>query len=646
MIRCDSEINEKVNKYLNVLMIECGLNISLDKLIKSGDHCYLETISMINNAISMAHVSDFGLNIKQKTKEKDLKRKFRYCISPLDGLEVWFSYEPSSTEGRYLSKKEIEENILSISHFIKNNFSHSPKLVASLASVLNNNPLFLKEKNYKRELLKLKSTLSSIVWSDENRLDFINLFKSFNTNKEVVIFAGGTSSGKTYQALNLLKEADSGLYLGPLRLNALEAKDALNDDGIPCDLITGEEKILDLDSRHQASTVEMMNMDEFFDVVVLDEAQLMDDKERGWAFTNAILGSNTSKLAITCPIHAIEKITTLLSFIDITPEVVKLERKTKLLLSDNPKDIELDVTKHTAIVAFSRKRIFQIKSTLEKKFKVSLIYGGMPPDVRREQARLFREGETDVVVATDAIGLGLNLPIKNIIFDNVIKYDGEEERALTQAEILQIAGRAGRYLIFNEGEVSGVCWKQHLYIGDAIQSRDETKLSQKYFSKVPLVAIKDYMSEVGVLKLSVALSKVYELVDYDKEVFLLSDVSEVLSNIQFIEMTGFVESIDDTWRIAHIPVDIANCERTFVTCLSRFNGGDKDIYIEERILSLKVGTIDSLFELEKLSNQIDCISWFYNKYESLFSDFSICYIQSLRTQVFKKMNEAVKRLKK
>ncbi len=113
--------------------------------------------------------------------------------------------------------------------------------------------------------------------------------------REIIFHVGPTNSGKTYSALEELKRGDSGYYLAPLRLLALEGYENLIDGGLNASLITGEEEIIDEESTHIASTVEMMNSDVEVDVAVIDEVQMVSDRDRGWAWVNAIIGEFQQK---------------------------------------------------------------------------------------------------------------------------------------------------------------------------------------------------------------------------------------------------------------------------------------------------------------------------------------------------------------
>ena len=269
-------------------------------------------------------------------------------------------------------------------------------------------------------------------------------------NRKLKFFVGPTNSGKTYQAMIELKEANSGLYLAPLRLLALEGYEELNKAGVPASLITGEEQLFNEEAAHVCSTIEMMDFDLDIDVAVIDEVQMLADIDRGWAWVNAIIGCPASSIIMTGSVNALDAIKKIAEYLGEELEVVKFQRKNELeILSTHTSLNKLEPG--TALLAFSRAEVLKLKSRLSRKHKVSVIYGNLSPEVRRDEARRFRDGETQILIATDAIAMGLNLPIKTVLFTNHKKFDGISKRGITVNEIVQIAGRAGRYGMHEKG---------------------------------------------------------------------------------------------------------------------------------------------------------------------------------------------------
>ncbi len=273
--------------------------------------------------------------------------------------------------------------------------------------------------------------------------------------RHFILHIGPTNSGKTYDAIERLKNAESGVYLAPLRLLAYEQYDTLNRAGADCTLVTGEERRVVEGATLRSSTIEMLDFKQRYEVAVIDEAQMMTDDERGGAWTAAILGVRAREIHVCAAPSAEMLLRRLIAECGDTCEAVYHERKTPLIFEKQVFQFPYDVHAGDALIVFSRRDVHAVAAELQKIGKTcSIIYGALPYDVRYEEARRFRERETEIVVATDAIGMGLNMPVRRIVFLETDKFDGYERRELYPAEIQQIAGRAGRYGIFDEGLVN------------------------------------------------------------------------------------------------------------------------------------------------------------------------------------------------
>ncbi len=275
--------------------------------------------------------------------------------------------------------------------------------------------------------------------------------------RHFILHIGPTNCGKTYHALERLKHAQNGVYLGPLRLLALEVYERMKEAQVPCTMLTGEERIYEDNSRVTSSTIEMLDIEQPCDIAVIDEAQMIADTERGHSWTRAILGVQAQEIHV-CMSPAAEKVVThLINLCGDTLERRQYERKTALLCEDTPFVFPDDVQDGDALIVFSKRAVLDIAGRLERGgMKVSVIYGSLPPEIRRRQIRLFSEKKTKVVVSTDAIGMGLNLPVRRIVFVQTQKTDGKGRRPLLTTEIRQIAGRAGRYGIYDTGYINAV----------------------------------------------------------------------------------------------------------------------------------------------------------------------------------------------
>jgi ATP-dependent RNA helicase SUPV3L1/SUV3 len=268
-------------------------------------------------------------------------------------------------------------------------------------------------------------------------------------------FVGPTNSGKTHAAIEILRAAESGIYLAPLRLLALEVYERLNELGAPASLVTGEERVINPTARFVSSTVEMVELRRELDVAVIDEAQMLEDPQRGWAWTLAIAGVRAKRVVLCGSVEGLAAARRLADRLGVPMTVRSFERKNPLRVVGA---IALpQLRRGDAVVGFSRKAVVELQGAVAKLgFTSAAIYGSLSPAVRRREAERFRDGSADVLVATDAIGLGLNLPIRRLIFSAIEKFDGVADRLLTPYEIRQIAGRAGRFGIHEDGEVSAL----------------------------------------------------------------------------------------------------------------------------------------------------------------------------------------------
>ncbi len=345
---------------------------------------------------------------------------------------------------------------------------------ASFIRALNTNKhyteMFKKLKQNEKESSRLKE---GILHKVPDSLPFMYPLAR-EMHRTFIIHCGPTNSGKSHDAISELKRAQHGVYLAPLRLLAYEKYEELNEEGISCSMKTGEEEIFVQDATVRASTIEIFDPDEQFDIAVIDEVQLIGDKDRGGAWTEAILGIQADIIHLCTAPEALSLIIGLINDCNDEYTVVRHERFTPLELMENKIAFPSEIQKGDCFIVFSRRSVHSVASVLrKKKISCSMIYGALPYDVRRNEARRFISGESDVVVATDAIGMGLNLPIRRICFLEETKFDGEERRTLRPGEILQIAGRAGRYGIYEKGYVAVEAELSYSLFRNALNSNPE-----------------------------------------------------------------------------------------------------------------------------------------------------------------------------
>ena len=273
---------------------------------------------------------------------------------------------------------------------------------------------------------------------------------------QVTLHVGPANSGKTFDAIETLKRSGSGIYLAPLRLLAWEVADKLNQQGHPCSLVTGEEKVVIPNAPYVAATVEMFSLDYRGDCIVLDESQMIADEQRGWAWMRVLANAQARAIEIIASPDAERLLTAILDKVGYSHRVARHHRLAPLTVATAPWRID-QPSPSTIFVVFSRAGVLSLKTFLERKgWSVAAIYGNLPPEVKKKQAERFLSGDAQLCVATDAIGMGMNLPASRVCFTDISKYDGKEQRLLTPAEARQIAGRAGRYGIKEFGEVGAL----------------------------------------------------------------------------------------------------------------------------------------------------------------------------------------------
>jgi ATP-dependent RNA helicase SUPV3L1/SUV3 len=275
--------------------------------------------------------------------------------------------------------------------------------------------------------------------------------------RKFLFLAGPTNSGKTYEALKLASEAETAEILSPLRLLALEHYERMSEAGLAAGMVTGEERILAEGATHIARTIETLDVRRTVDVCVVDEIQMLGDPSRGWAWTQAVVGAPARLVVLTGAPEAIPFVEHLLAMTGEPLEVQILKRKGKLCVEGAPAKLE-KLSRGDAVVAFSRRDVHDLRTRLVQAGRtVATVYGALGPEVRRAEAARFRSGDAEVLVATDAIGMGLNIgPLRRVVFSTLHKFDGVRERPLTAMEIKQIAGRAGRFGHHDEGLVTAL----------------------------------------------------------------------------------------------------------------------------------------------------------------------------------------------
>ena len=273
--------------------------------------------------------------------------------------------------------------------------------------------------------------------------------------KNITAVLGPTNTGKTYLAIETMLGFESGIIGFPLRLLAREVYDKIIQrvDISKVALITGEEKIIPQNAKYYLCTVESMPLDKIVDFVAVDEIQMCADSERGHIFTDRLLNFRGEKLTMFLGSPTIKNI---INSLQEEIEFIYKERFSKLSYSGHKKISRLNPK--TAIIAFSVEEVYAIAELIRRqKGGAAIIMGSLSPKTRNSQVQLYQSGDVDYLVATDAIGMGINMDLDNVYFSNLKKFDGKKVRQLTLSEISQIAGRAGRYLNNGTFGITGEC---------------------------------------------------------------------------------------------------------------------------------------------------------------------------------------------
>ena len=463
----------------------------------------------------------------------------------------------------------------------------------------------LKEKKKKEELLA------------KTIRDFKSLFPiARELKREIIFHVGVTNSGKTYQALQHLKSADTGYYLAPLRLLALEGYETLKADGVNVSLITGEEEIIDEDSTHISSTIEMMNASVDVDVAVIDEIQMIDDRDRGWAWANALIGIPAKKVILTGSLDALDAVTKLCEYLEEPLEIIHFNRKNELKLLTKPTPIK-SIERGTAIIAFSRRDVLGLRQQLAKNYRVSVVYGNLSPEVRREEARRFREGKSDILVATDAIAMGLNLPIKTIIFSKDNKFDGLRRRELLPTEVAQISGRAGRYGLEEVG-----------YIG-AMDNKALNTITSKFHTPLPNIELP--FSVMASLEHVILIGEILETDNLSIILNFFADNMEfegpfVAGNIEsMLEIASIVSEynldLKTRFHLSCAPASISSpyIESVFHRYIKQLEASRVVEYIPPRDLPKFAQTNEQMLNAEDRVREISLYLWLSFKFPDYFS---------------------------
>lgn len=448
---------------------------------------------------------------------------------------------------------------------------------------------------------------------------------------------GPTNSGKTWAALTALAEAPSGVYLAPLRLLALEIRDRLMEAGVPCNLLTGEEQEFVPGARHTACTIEMMSSTDQVAVAVIDEIQLLQDPQRGWAWTAAVMGVPASDVYICGSACVLPVLTALTAHLGETLSVELLQRKGPLEVerwrSRSKKSTkalevqELELQEGDAVIAFSRKDVLTLSARYRMQgFTVATIYGALAPEIRRLEANKFASGQAQILVATDAIGMGLNLPIRRILFSSIRKYDGKVFDYLQATDLQQIAGRAGRYGVHEKGLVSTLDPADLEFVAKT--------LKQKLADFDGPVSISPNDWHVSALASVLGTHRIYDVLSFFEKHVRPEGLFKVGSLANSLALAALVDEasyglgqglpIKTRFLLTNAPVDALNAADVayYKTCLAAINAELK--LDAPRCPGWLKNQIPGMLEqAEKLHKELSLYAWLSFKFPKVFHQAGI-----------------------
>ncbi|HHU05043.1 MAG TPA: RNA helicase [Clostridiales bacterium] len=452
----------------------------------------------------------------------------------------------------------------------------------------------------------------------ENPKDFYP--EARKIKRRFFLHLGDTNTGKTYNALQRLKQSGNGLYLAPLRILALENFERLNSEGVRCNLLTGEEEIRVDGASHSSCTVEKADIDRLYEVAIIDEVQLLADLQRGDAWTRAILGLRCPEIHLCGALSAKEQLIRMIG--DCGDELEIREYSRLVPLKVERRNVRPDdVQKGDALVAFSKRRVLELSRYFgERGITNSVIYGDLPPEVRRMQYSAFVSGENQILISTDAIGMGVNLPIRRIVFTDIKKFDGEEVRFLSSQEVKQIAGRAGRIGIYEVGYVA--CMDEDIsFIEDMLRTQDDE-------IEKAVVGPGEAILDIGILPLKEKLalwSTREEALNYYRK----KDVRDYILILDSLKPYKLPEALE--WKLMSLPFDVNSEE-----LLEQFITYVEEIFVLKRD-RLSRPTLNS-FGLSEYEEYYQKVNLYYSFSKALNLDFDEEWVYEERKQISSDIN--------
>ncbi len=414
---------------------------------------------------------------------------------------------------------------------------------------------------------------------------------------KITAVLGPTNTGKTHLAIETMLSFETGMIGFPLRLLAREVYDKvikkISIDKVA--LITGEEKIIPSNAKYFLCTVESMPIDKYLEFVAVDEIQMCADHERGHIFTDRLLNMRGEKLTMLMGSNTIKNIITKL---DGDIEFINRDRLSKLTYSGHKKISRIN--RKTAIIAFSAEEVYAIAELIRRqKGGAAIVMGSLSPKTRNAQVELYQSGDVDFLVATDAIGMGINMNLEHVYFSNLKKFDGKKLRRLNLSEIGQIAGRAGRYLNDGSFGITGECKE--------ITSEDVGLLESHKFEEIRTLFWRNsnlnFNNSSSLIKSLDEkphmewLRKIYECEDEKALKYFLKDTN--FNNLKFEEKT-----LSLLWECCQIPDFV---KKTYGNHYEVIGSVFKFLSSDKRVISNDYMRLQ-LLKLDKLDGNVDSLS--------------------------------------
>ena len=456
---------------------------------------------------------------------------------------------------------------------------------------------------------------------------------------KITAVLGPTNTGKTFLAIETMLSFQSGMIGFPLRLLAREVYDKIikkiNPNKVA--LITGEEKIIPSDAKYYLCTVESMPLDKNLEFVGIDEIQMCYDHERGHIFTERLLNLRGEKLTMFIGSNTMKNI---LSKLEDDLEFVNKDRLSKLTYNGHKKISRIE--RKSTIIAFSNEEVYAIAELIRRqRGGAAIVMGSLSPKTRNSQVELYQSGDVDYLVATDAIGMGINMDIDNVYFSNLKKFDGKKLRRLSLSEIGQIAGRAGRYLNNGCFGITGDCKQISSEEVDIIENHkfDEIKTIYWRNSKINFTSISNLIKSLEEKPTKDWLKRIYECEDEKVlKLFLKNNLDK--------ETNFNINQLKLLWECCQIPdfvkksyghhIEIVTKVFNF---LNKKDGKIPNQYMKEQLSSLNKmdGNVDSI------SNRIANVrTWSYVSNKSNWvenQDYWIERTKSLEDKLSDRLHE-------